>query len=210
MLDQIERYYIKPVQGLVIYNGRTPSLFNPHLTKQDRIVTIGRSWDAGKNAGLLLRMDMPAPVRIVGSHRHPEVQASAMAAHSPRVNVLLQSHQQEKELVQLLAFAGIYAATSQYEPFGLAPVEAALSRCAIVASDIPSFRELWEGAAVFFRNNDAADLRKTIEILVGDPAQRRKCGNMAYNHARRKFTASRMVDRYLDLYQTLMPHAVAA
>jgi len=210
MLDQVERYYIKPARGLVIYNGRTPALFNPHITKEDRIVTIGRSWDVGKNAGLLLRIDMPAPICIVGSHRHPEAQDSAIAAQSPRAHVLLQSHQQERELVQLLARAGVYAATSQYEPFGLAPVEAALSRCAIVASDIPSFRELWKGAAVFFRNNDAADLRKTLEILVRDPAQRRKYGNLAYDHARRKFTASQMVDRYLDLYQTLMPHAVAA
>lgn len=210
MLDQVERYYIKPARGLVIYNGRTPTLFNPHVAKDHRIVTIGRSWDAGKNAGLLLRMDMPAPVRIVGSHRHPEAQESAVAAHSQRADVLVQSHQQEKEVVQLLARAGVYAATSQYEPFGLAPVEAALSRCAIVASDIPSFRELWEGAAVFFRNNDAVDLRKTLELMVRNPARRRKYGNLAYNHARKKFAASQMVDRYLDLYQTLMPHAVAA
>jgi glycosyltransferase involved in cell wall biosynthesis len=210
MLDQVERYYTKPARGLVIHNGRTPTLFNPHITKEDRIVTIGRSWDAGKNAALLLRMDMPAPVSMVGSHRHPEAQDSAIAAQPSRANVHVQSHQQERELVQLLARSGVYAATSQYEPFGLAPVEAALSRCAIVASDIASFRELWEGAAVFFRNNDAADLRKTLEILVRDPVQRQKYGNLAYDHAREKFNASQMVDRYLDLYQTLMPRAVAA
>jgi glycosyltransferase involved in cell wall biosynthesis len=210
MLDQVERYYAKPAHGLVIYNGRTPTLFDPHMTKEDRIVTIGRSWDAGKNAGLLLRMDMPAPVCMVGSHRHPEARDSAIATHPSRANVQVQSHQQEWELVQLLARAGVYAATSQYEPFGLAPVEAALSRCAIVASDIPSFRELWQEAAVFFRNNDAADLRKTLEILVRDPAQRRNYGNLAYDHARKKFTASRMVDAYLDLYQTLMQCVVAA
>jgi glycosyltransferase involved in cell wall biosynthesis len=210
MLDEVERYYLKPERGSVIPNGRTPTLFNPHVTKEDRIVTIGRSWDAGKNAALLLQMDMPAPVFIVGSDRHPEGQDSALAAQSARASVRLQSHRQEKEVIQLLARAGIYAATSRYEPFGLAPVEAAFSRCAIVASDIPSFRELWEGAAVFFRNDDAVDLRKALEILVRDPVLRRKYGNQAYEHARSKFTASRMVDRYLDLYQTLAPRAVAA
>jgi len=210
MLDQVERYYLKPVRGLVIHNGRTPTLFNLRVTKEDRIVTIGRSWDAGKNAGLLLQMDMPAPVCIVGSDRHPEGLNSALAANSARASVRLQAHQQEREVVQLLARAGIYAATSRYEPFGLAPVEAALSRCAIVASDIPSFRELWDGVAVFFRNNDAADLCKTLKDLVRDPVLRRLYGNLAYEHARRKFTASRMVDRYLDLYQTLAQRAVAA
>jgi len=37
-----------------------------------------------------------------------------------------------------------------YEPFGLAPLEAALSRCAIVANDIPSLREVWGSAAMYF------------------------------------------------------------
>jgi glycosyltransferase involved in cell wall biosynthesis len=210
MLDQVERNYLKPARGLVIHNGRTPALFNPRVAKEERIVTIGRSWDAGKNTTLLLRMDMPAPVYIVGSERHPEKHEIAPASHSPRASVRLQSHQQERAVVQLLARAGIYAATSRYEPFGLAPVEAALSRCAVVASDIPSFRELWEGAALFFCNNDAPELRKILEILVRDPALRRKYGNLAYEHARRKFTAARMVDRYLELYQTLVPRAVAA
>ena len=36
-----------------------------------------------------------------------------------------------------------------YEPFGLAVLEAAQAGCALVLSDIPTFRELWDGAAMF-------------------------------------------------------------
>ena len=55
----------------------------------------------------------------------------------------------EEQMRELLGRAAIYIATSRYEPFGLAPLEAALSRCALVANDIPSLRELWgrRGAA---------------------------------------------------------------
>jgi len=205
MLDQVELHYAKPAFGSVIYNGRTALLFNPHISKEENIVTVGRLWDSGKNVGLLLRQELPAAVRIVGCDRHPELQSSVFAVEDIPPNVRLDPEQDEKQLVQTLARAGIYAATSQYEPFGLAPVEAALSRCAIVASDIPSFRELWEGAAVFFRNNNPKSLRDALESLLRDPGLRQRQANLAYRHARQHFPAERMIDGYTNLYQTVVP-----
>jgi glycosyltransferase involved in cell wall biosynthesis len=84
-------------------------------------------------------------------------------------------------------------------------VEAALSRCAIVASDIPSFRELWNGAAIFFRNNDEESLYAALERLHGSPELKRDQSNLAYQHARRHFSAERMVAGYKDLYRRLVP-----
>jgi glycosyltransferase involved in cell wall biosynthesis len=180
-------------------------LFNPYITKEGNIVTVGRLWDSGKNASLLLRRAMPGTVRIVGCDRHPEWQNHAFAAETVRPNVHLDAEQDERQIVQTLARAGIYAATSQYEPFGLAPVEAALSRCAIVASDIPSFRELWDGAAVFFRNNDEESLFTALDCLHSNPELRRDHGNLAYRHARQHFSAERMVAGYKGLYRSLAP-----
>ena len=205
MLEQIIRHYGPLPATSVIHNGRTPSLFNPYMSKEGSIVTIGRLWDAGKNAALLLRDEMPGPVHIVGCNRHPELQAGTFTAEDLRCNVFLEQEQDEMKIARTLARAGIYAATSQYEPFGLALVEAAFSRCAIVASDIASLRELWDGAAIFFRNNDAASLRDAVEGLLRDPARRHLQGNLACSHARRLFTADRMVAAYIDLYQSLVP-----
>src|SRR5262249_11423932 len=117
----------------------------------------------------------------------------------------LDPEQDERQLVQTLGRAGIYAASSQYEPFGLAPVEAALSRCALVASDIPPFRELWDGAALFFRNNDAESLGDVFEHLVRDPDLRCYQANVAYRHAQQRFSADRMINEYVNLYQALIP-----
>ncbi len=205
MLEQVELCYGRLEQGAVIYNGRTPTLFHPHVSKQEKIVTVGRLWDAGKNVSLLLRHEMPGEVHIVGSDRHPDLQSNAFGAEAIRPNVHLDAEQDEGQLAQILARAGIYVATSQYEPFGLAPVEAALSRCALVASDIPSFRELWDGSAVFFRNNDAASLQTAVARLLCDRSLRREKANLAYHHAQRCFSAERMVSDYMNLYRTLVP-----
>ena len=49
----------------------------------------------------------------------------------------------------------IYALPARYEPFGLSVLEAALSGCALVLGDIPSLREIWDGAALFVDPDDA-------------------------------------------------------
>jgi glycosyltransferase involved in cell wall biosynthesis len=205
MLDQIELHYGKVASASVIHNGRTPTLFNPCISKNETVVTVGRLWDSGKNVSLLLRDEMPGSVRIVGCDRHPELQNHAFVAETIRPNISLDPEQDDRQIAQTLARAGIYAATSQYEPFGLAPVEAALSRCAIVASDIPSFRELWDGAAIFFRNNDPESLSHALESLQRDRNLRVNQGNLAFQHARQHFTADRMVAGYKNLYQSLVP-----
>jgi glycosyltransferase involved in cell wall biosynthesis len=205
MLEQIGLHYGNPESAAVIYNGRNPGLFNPYISKERNVVTVGRLWDSGKNAALLLKQELPAAVRIIGCNRHPDLGGNVFGGETIPENVQLEPEQDESQLARTLARAGIYAATSQYEPFGLAPVEAALSRCAIVASDIPSFRELWGDAAVFFRNNDAESLRRAIETLLLDPALWRQMGNRAFRHAQQRFTAERMVSDYMGLYQSLVP-----
>lgn len=123
--------------------------------------------------------------------------------------VLFRGPQTERQLAMLLSRASIYAATSRYEPFGLAPLEAALSRCALVANDMPSFREIWGDTALYFRRNDARDLGHAIERLRAEPELRATYANLAYYHARERFNSERMVNDYLDLYASLVP-AVAA
>jgi glycogen synthase len=201
----VELHYGTLRSASVIHNGRAPALFNPYISKQETTVTLGRLWDSGKNVSLLLKREMPGSVSIVGCDRHPDLQNHSFVAETIRPNISLEPHQDERQITQTLARAKIYAATSQYEPFGLAPVEAALSRCAIVANDIPSFRELWEGAAIFFRNNDPDSLAETLERVQRDRALRLSQGNMALRRARQFYTADRMVAGYKDLYQKLAP-----
>jgi glycosyltransferase involved in cell wall biosynthesis len=206
MLGQVERYHLRPARSAVIHNGRAPALFNPNCAKEWKILTAGRLWDKGKNAGLLLAPDMPAPVHIVGANQAPETRGDRFVVGT---GVVIHGSQDEERMSDIFAHAAIYVAPSRYEPFGLAPVEAALSRCALVLSDIPSFRELWDGAAVFFHDNDSQDLKRALEVLAFDSSGCQKYGNLARNHALGKFDSARMTEEYLTLYRALTPAAVA-
>jgi glycosyltransferase involved in cell wall biosynthesis len=120
------------------------------------------------------------------------------------VNVALKGPQTEAQLRSLYSRATIYAATSRYEPFDMAAVEAAFSRCAILANDIPAFREIWGDAGLYFRANDAGSLAAAIRRLSEQKDLCRTYGNRAYQRARECFTAKRMIDQYVELYQGLV------
>jgi glycosyltransferase involved in cell wall biosynthesis len=211
MLRSLERLYGVPRAAAVIHNGRSPALFNPHGDKQDIVLSVGRVWDAGKQVNLLTESELQVPVWIVGEQRHADESLRQMGL--PRRDsrgVKFRGPRSESQLQSLYGRAAIYAATSRYEPFGLAPLEAALSRCAVVANDIPTFRELWGRTACYFRRNDASSLAETIARLRADRELRLTCANLVYNRARQRFTAGRMVDEYLALYRSMITAGAVA
>jgi glycogen synthase len=202
MLDQAAKYYGHPANGLVIHNGRSPELFHPAATKQDCVLTVGRVWDAAKQVSLLLRRQQEARVCIVGWDREPGREAAAKSLQIP-ANVELLGPKSQAELKEIYSTAAIYAATSRYEPFGLSPLEAALSRCVLVMNGNPVFRELWGDSALYFKTNDSDDLARVIADLRCDPALRANYADLAYQCAVMKFTMSQMVSKYEIIYSEI-------
>jgi glycosyltransferase involved in cell wall biosynthesis len=82
-------------------------------------------------------------------------------------------------------------------------VEAAFSRCAIVANDIPSLREIWGDTACYFRRNDAEAMAEAVDRLMSESEVRSMYSVLAYTRARMRYAASRMVEEYIALYNSL-------
>ena len=209
MRDTVRECYTRTPHDTVIYNGRNPIFFNPYVGKDDSVLAVGRLLDAGKQVSLLTQHKHPLPVCIVGSempvHGPSRIPIRADVKLSiDEMNIALKGPQTEAQLRTLYSRASIYAATSRYEPFDMAAVEAAFSRCAIVANDIPAFREIWGDAVLYFHENDAASLASAIRRLSGQRDLCRTYANRAFQRARECFTSKRMIDQYLELYQSLL------
>ena len=214
MLDRISECYLHPRRGEVIYPGRNPIFFNPYVSKDDCVLAVGRLVDASKQIFLLTQQQHPLPVCIVGAeHTVPlprvPIRADVKVAIEES-SVAIRGPQTDAQLRALYSRAAIYAATSRYEPLGMPLLEAAFSRCAIVANDIPSHREIWGDAALYFRTNDATSLAENIRLLNEDRPMRRAYAELAYTRARERFTTKRMIDRYLALYRSLRSARVEA
>jgi glycogen synthase len=208
MRDAICECYTQPGYCKVIYPGRNPLLFNPYVSKEHSVLAVGRFADVGKQVSLLTQHSHRLPVCIVGTEAPARpfpvpIRADVKVA-TETLSVALKGPQTDSQMRTLYSRASLFAATSRYEPFGMAAVEAALSRCAIVANDIPSLREVWDDAAVYFRTNDAESLAEVLDRLSTHRDLCRGYANRAYQRARERFSAKRMLDEYTQLYGELV------
>lgn len=202
MREQVLRHYGVHAPSLVIPNGRTIEP-HPETTKTLRAVTAGRLWDEAKNVRILDAVDCEIPICVVGEAGFDGADVSSLTNDS----VKLLSPMNERDLLDLLRESAIYIVTSRYEPFGLAPVEAALCGCAIVANDIPSLREVWADAAIYFAQNDPGSLSSALNKLASNPRQLQEFANTALARARQEYSSSRMVEQYLATYQQAVAQA---
>jgi glycogen(starch) synthase len=197
MLAALERHYGRFVRSGVVPNGRDPALFQP-AAKKPFVFTVGRLWDEAKNVALLEKA-APAlawPVYVAGDALHP----AGGRADYRGIRVLGQLP--PPELARWLARAAICAQPARYEPFGLSVLEAGLARCALVLGDIPSLREIWDGAAVFVPPDDAGALVAGLKALIQDRSRRAEFAALAHARAQ-QFTPQRMLTGYLAAYQGL-------
>jgi glycogen synthase len=199
MASELQREYgIIPDKLRVIHNF-TRAQVPPSAKKQPFVLAAGRVWDAAKNIELLERIapELNWELRIAGEANDPE------SSTRERRSASFLGPLPHSELMQQMAMAGIFAHPALYEPFGLSILEAARARSCLVLSDIPSLRELWDGAAIFVDPREAAAWIRELNHLARNPSERESLGQLAYSQSL-KYRASSSVQQYCDLYGSLV------
>jgi glycosyltransferase involved in cell wall biosynthesis len=212
MLETLRSSYVVPMHGHVINTGRNPGDFNPYVTKDDSVLSVGRTFDAASQMHLVAELPEPVPLCIVDSSQAEELEEpdDDDSESGETQTRLLRGPKSSAQMRLLYSRASIFVSASRYEPSGMAILEAALSRCALILNDIPALREIWGPAAVYFRTNDGDSLSEAVRILNGDPLLRRTFANRAFNRSRQSYNAKRMTNSYLQLYHGLVGRALRA
>jgi glycosyltransferase involved in cell wall biosynthesis len=164
---------------VVVRNGRRALPVREHASSEPFVFTAGRLWDEGKNLAALDRAAarLTIPVLAAGPLQGPN--GARVEAHNTKALGRLS----DAEIARHLSAKPIFVSAARYEPFGLAVLEAAQARCALVLADIPTFRELWEGAAIFVQPDDDMAIAGAIERLARDAELRSRLGVAASQRA---------------------------
>lgn len=193
MLDALQRHYGTFRRARVIANGRDRKQF-PVGVKVPVVFTAGRLWDPAKNVHALDRIAprLAWPVCAAG-------EVAGMDGRKAELrHVTWLGDLSASQLSPWFAQSAIYALPAKYEPFGLSVLEAALAGCSLVLGDIPSLRELWDGVALFVREDE--DLAEAIAWLIAHPQARQTMGIRARNRALR-LSPRAMASGYLEAYR---------
>lgn len=195
----VQQAYGLKVLPAAVHNGRTPQPATG-AAPATAVLTAGRLWDEGKNVAAFDAAAALAnvPFRAAGPTSGPNG-AEVTLSHAQALGSLTPD-----KLADELAGRPIFVSPVRYEPFGLAVLEAAQAGCALVLSDMPTFRELWDGAALFVEPS-ADQIAATVDLLAATPGERERLGQAARERAARytpQSTARAMLDHYRALLGT--------
>jgi glycosyltransferase involved in cell wall biosynthesis len=192
----------RPVRA--VHNGRS-AREETGGPVQPRILTAGRLWDEGKNARTLDRAAarLSAPFEAAGPLQGPNGTSIALG-HMRALGPI-----ESGELRERMRKRPIFASAALYEPFGLAPLEAAQAGCPLVLSDIPAHRELWNGAALFVPARDPSAFADALQLLVDDVPRRERLGEAARQQASR-YTSEATAAAMLRIYCEFEPNGATA
>jgi glycosyltransferase involved in cell wall biosynthesis len=198
--EVVGRLYDPQRPGRLIWNG-IPAGGHGSVQKDKFVLAAGRMWDKAKNLQVLADAaeGLSCPICVAGA-------GDDEALITPHLHQL--GELPHDELRRWMHRAAIFVSPALYEPFGLAVLEAASAGCALVLSDIPTFRELWQDAAVFVVPTDVGAIRSTLNWLAADHAARASLQDAARQRAAR-YTVRRMAASYAELYGDLLAPASA-
>lgn len=199
MADALARHYGPIPEPVVIPNGVRLERRRAG-PKEPIVLAAGRLWDPAKNLEALVRAAprVPWPIRVAGDPAPPDGRPPAETAGVEPLGRLAAA-----ALADQMTRAAVFVHPARYEPFGLAPLEAAAHECALVLGDIPSLREVWGDAAVFVPPDDAEALVRALRRLAERPGRRAVLGRRARRRAER-YRLDDQVDAYLRLYAALV------
>ena len=148
--------------------------------KKSFVYAAARWWDDGKNAGVLDSVAAAAglPVLAAGPVSGPD------GTYRPFRHAVSLGDVSHRAVQSLAAQARYFISPSIYEPFGLATLEAAAGGAALILSDIPTYRELWEDAALFADPGKPEEFAAHIERLQTNPHLREEMTMRSRGRAR--------------------------
>ena len=182
-----------PTEITVIHNGTT---FPPPCKGGDgcgsrvprSVLTAGRLYDEAKNLRAIDEAARTIEIKAAGPTRGP----NGAEIHLPNLHLL--GTLTPTEMVAAYATAKVYVSMAKYEPFGLGVLEAAKAGLRLVLSDIPTFRELWSGAATFTTEQDLPHTLRQALAAPGDGGAQARA---------RTYSIDRTVDATIAFHQVL-------
>ncbi|MDD3013107.1 MAG: glycosyltransferase [Candidatus Gastranaerophilales bacterium] len=187
----------------VIYNGINiePTGILPEIPC---ILAEGNLNDRSKNLNLLTKIADKIPdsikICVIGSNNYNRT--------SKRIEWI--SNLSFEEKIEKYRKSSIFLALSSYEQFGFPSIISAYSNCAILANDIPVYRELWGDCACIYERNNLNSFIRHLNNLIENKKLLTFTAKNCQAKALSSFSIKRMGLEYINLYKSILHKYIAS
>ncbi len=109
---------------------------------------------------------------------------------------------ENEELISFYKLAYLFIYASNYDGFGLVPLEAMATGCATICSEVSSLPEVIGNSAIGINPKSACEINNAMELLVKDKCVHEKYCLKGVEQAK-KFNWKISAQQYVDLYKSL-------
>lgn len=169
----MQHYGVAGSKISVAYNGISQRMLNsPRVAKKEKIILSVGTFNIRKNHQKLISAYLESPLKdeyqlvIVGDKnrvfRDSGIDEAALASSNIKIYPTLS----EDELIAMYQKAGIVVSLSLYEGFGIPLLEGLYNGCKVVCSDIPVYKELYDGYATFCDPQDIDSIKSALGLTA--------------------------------------------
>jgi glycosyltransferase involved in cell wall biosynthesis len=170
-------YAIDPTRIRVIHNGFTPRAARSTAARERIVLFAGSIFNRRRVPDLIAAFALAsravpdARLVIAGDNRTWPFEdlASIAVAHGVADRVTVRNYVTDEELDRLYAQASVFAFLSEYEGFGLTPLEALAAGVPVVALDTEVGREIYGDAVSFVARGDIEGTADRLTRLLRSP-----------------------------------------
>ena len=182
--ELIDHLNVDPTSIKVVYNGiSTPKLSTTgmHATTSQTILYVGAIFNRRNLPTLIsafahIARRLPhVQLIIVGPNRtQPHQNLTQLSqTHGIADRIQFRSYVEEAELAQLYHDASVFAFLSEYEGFGMTPLEAMSQDIPALVGDTPVAREIYKNSVLYAQPSDVDSVTTGLLKLLTDASLRR-------------------------------------
>lgn len=220
--DIIRFYNVEPNRIDVVYQpvnqiyytddkGICPASLAPHVSGKPYMLYVG-SINSRKNllgivkAMELLQKDLLIPLVVIGDGREYKRKVlDYISSHKLQDLVIFTPEKVDTAGLRYLYYnASVLVYPSFYEGFGLPVVEALLSYCPVITSNISSLPEAAGPHSLLADPANPADIANKIEAVLTDDILQLSMKEKGYRYAMESFSSKVLAERLMNVYQTLI------